>query len=244
MFLHNNIPEDKKDYYLIKAREALDHADAIFKNLEEADSKVLENLTVQDDQIKKQGNRAAYYFAKSKRINDKDKKEKLYIAAKEIHEENRKERERIKRSIRNSHGDTSTIDNNIAQSYTGIATACFYLKQYRDAIANHEEALKLRPESRRQEIFTAYRNIIGCYVKINEYQNDDILKALKYIEIAYNYANTKEIYKNFNELEGKYIEFKGKLTEEQVLSNKELIERIEVERASLANKSYNSINIT
>ena len=31
-FLHDNIPEDKKDYYLEKACEALDHADYIFKS--------------------------------------------------------------------------------------------------------------------------------------------------------------------------------------------------------------------
>lgn len=243
-FLHDNIPEDKKDYYLEKACEALDHADHIFKNLEQARSKVLENFTVRDDRIKKQGNRAAYYFALSKKIKDEDKKKELYKAAKEIHEANRIERERLKESIRISHEDTSTIDNSIAQSYTGIATACYYLEQYRDAIANHEEALKLRPEFRRQEIFTTYRNIIGCYVKLKEYQGDDILKALKCIETTYHYANTNDIYKNYNELEKKYNEFRGKLTEEQKLSNKGLIERIEIERASLADKSYNSINIT
>ena len=72
----------------------------------------------------------------------------------------------------------------------------------------------------------------------------DILKALKCIETTYHYANTNDIYKNYNELEKKYNEFRGKLTEEQKLSNKGLIERIEIERASLADKSYNSINIT
>lgn len=240
-YVHNNVPADKKEDYVKRAEKELDRADEIFENLEKSGSEALENLTVRDDRVKKQGNRAAYYFAISRTISDKNKKKWCYEEAKRLHEENLVERGKIKETIVNRGLDTRDINNSIAQTYTGIASADFWLGAYDEAIAKHEKAIELRPDDAYQVIYTAYANIIGCYARKDEYQEGDIIKALHYIEIAYKSANDHNIFKSFNDLAKKVERIMGKLTDEQKKDYKEIIDRIKKERRDLESKSYNSI---
>ena len=243
-FVHDRIPADKKEQYLEQADITLGKAERIFDNLVKSDSKVLENLTVRDDRIKARGNRAAYHIAKGKRCKNQDEKEEQFKLAISIHEANRNERKEIKEIIEKKQGDTRVIENSIAQSTAGMAIAYYYLGQYDDAIALHDQALNLRPddsENYRQQKYKSYLDLIGCYAAKSEYRNEDTLKALCYIENAFKYANENNIYKGFNDLIKKVAGFKGKMTEEQKTANKEILDRIETESISLEEKSFNSV---
>ena len=243
-FVHDRIPADKKEHYLEQADITLGKAERIFDNLVKSDSKVLENLTVRDDRIKARGNRAAYHIAKGKRCKNQDEKEEQFKLAISIHEANRNERKEIKEIIEKKQGDTRVIENSIAQSTAGMAIAYYYLGQYDDAIALHDQALNLRPddsENYRQQKYKSYLDLIGCYAAKSEYRNEDTLKALCYIENAFKYANENNIYKGFNDLIKKVAGFKGKMTEEQKTANKEILDRIETESISLEEKSFNSV---
>ena len=193
----------KEKEYLNKAKDALQLSESIFKIL---DSSIKKNSTVSDDMIKYNGNCAAYNLAMY-RI-EKDKK---YVSeALKAHTDNLN----LRLAIRKKNGETKEIMNNIAVSYSGIATCNYYLGEYDEAIKNHSLAIDVRTKINRQNkkdkdknnyisrIYNSYRRIVGCFAEIKEYTPDNALLALEWIIKTLNYANDNNTLQDYEKMSG------------------------------------------
>ena len=231
---HAKVSGDKtKRDYLIMEKDALERADRMFNYLEKAHSRVLEVITVQDDRVKKQGNWAAYYFT----LSDVVRRENLEKSC-QIHEANLEERKRIRKTIPDNNPIASMIDNSIAQTYIGIATAYFKLGRYEKAVENNERSINTRPEGKYQEIFTAHRNIVGAYTNMSDKvlaKDNKILDALKWIEKAFDYANEHDIHKDYKDLNDKA----DKLI--RIVKDEKFVRRLSEETRSECQKKLESI---
>jgi len=242
---HANVSGDKtKRDYLNMDKDALERADRMFENLEKTHSKVLESVTVQDDMVKKQGNWAAYYSTLSEVVRRENLEKSL-----KIHEANLEERKRIRKMVSDNDPVGSMIDNSIAQTYIGIATAYFKLGKYEKAVENNEKSINTRPEGKYQEIFTAQRNIVGAYTNMSDKalaKDNKILDALKWIEKSFDYANEHDIHKDYKDLNDKADKllrivkdekFVRRLSEETRLECQKQLKSIDEKREVWAEKS-------
>ena len=237
---HRIVPQGKKEEYLKKQKNALDISGRMFENLIKKKSYVLDNLTVRLDMSKRLGNLAAYYSTMSGFASGKEKRE-LLEECKKIHEENLEERIKTKEIICSRRESTEMIDKNIAQSYTGVATADFKLGNYREAIEGNKKAKDSWPKKNYSYIFTSYRNIIGAYGKLkkqNKLMENEIEDVLSLIEYAFRYANQKDIDKFYKDMNDNTDTIICGLTEEQREKYQSLLERIEHERKNWNLKSY------
>lgn len=237
---HVKVPKDKKKEYLEKEKKALDIAKRMFEYLEEKHSSVLNSLTVRDDMVKMRGNLAAYYSAISE-FAPIEKKEELLQRCRELHEENLVERKKIKEIIHRQGKSTEVIDKNIAQTYTGIATANFKLGNYRAAIEDNIKAIDIRPEEYTLDKFTSYRNIVGGYGKLkehNELMENEIVAALEWIKKAFIYANEKDIDKFYDDMNNNTDTIISGLTEKQSKKYQTVLDQINHERKIWSQKNY------
>ncbi|WP_405349604.1 NACHT domain-containing protein [Ruminobacter amylophilus] len=228
--VNKNNPTDKRDHYLKVAADALNRAENIFNELRESDSSIGKSMTVRNDSLRCRGNKAAYNFSIAPEIKNKDKKEfeRLIMEARSYHLSNLYERIKLRDAIIESGKEPDGIDNDIAESMTGIATSYFHLERYRDAIKFNKAAIAFRSKGSFLRTFYNYRNIVGCYTSMAQRDDKTVSIALDYIRIMLEYANKHKIIANANEI-GKIKAYLEGLSDAQKSSFNTLITSIETE---------------
>ena len=228
--VHKNIPAEKKDHYREVAAEALNRAGCIFNELQNADSPVWKSMTVRNDSLRYRGNKAAYNFSIAREIKDtnKDKFNELIMEARANHQSNLFDRINLRAAIINSGKSPGWIDNDIAESMTGIATSYFYLGEYDDALKLNKEAIAFRSNDNHQGTYYNYRNIVGCYTSMSQRDDETVSIALDYMKTTLAYANKHKINANANEI-GKIKAYLEGLSDTQKLSFSASIDDIETE---------------
>lgn len=228
--VHKNIPADKKDHYRGVAADALDRAEKIFNELQNDCPHVWEITTVRNDSLRCRGNKAAYNFSiapKLKNINEKEFK-RLIMEARSNHQSNLFERIKFRDAKIESGEKTDGIDNDIAQSMTGIATSYFYMERYDDALKFNKAAIAFRPKDNHQDTYYNYRNVVGCYINMERSDDETVGIALDYMKTMQVHANTHKIIENANEI-GKIKTYLGKLSDKQKSTFNATISDIESE---------------
>ena len=193
--VHKNIPADKKDHYREVAADALNRAESIFNELQNTGSPVWVSMTVRNDSLRCRGNKAAYNFSIAPKIKNKDKKEfeRLIMEARSNHQSNLFERIKLRDAIIESGEKPDGIDNDIAQSMTGIAASYSHLKRYDDALVYYKAAIAFRSKDNHHNMYFNYRNIVSCYTSMERRDDETVSIALDYIRIMLEYANKHSI---------------------------------------------------
>ncbi len=217
--------------YLEKARKALRKSNSIFSKLSE---KTKEERTVESDILKYKGNLAAYYIGMHKVADNDDQKSKYLKKAKKLHEDNLRQRLEIQKRV-----DDNEVKIGIASSYNGIATCLFYMGEYYEAIENQNKAAQARPEGNAGGICLAYRNIVGCYAKLNSYTSQDAKAVIEQIKLTLDYASENKIYTGYGKLKSDIDKVLSKLTSEQRNDHKSSIKDIRELIKSISARSYN-----
>ena len=246
-YLHLKPVQDDKEKgttYLKNAKDLLAKSDSLFKAL---DTETKEESTVKDDMVKYNGNYAAYNIAMYRNSRNIE-----YVkTALHAHEDNLKLRKEIKSDLKKQGKkgkDLIIINNNIAVSYSGVATCYYYLRDYDKAIKNHSEAIDIRTKINDEfgsdkkkyyipQTFNSYRRIIGCLAEKENYSLDDAQQAIKWIIKTLSFANENDTLQDY-EIMCKEIEDILNKLPEAVKQEKE--EKIESLKLAISGKSLNS----
>ena len=231
----NDYKKESKEY-LGKAYDNLQIADSIFKGLKD---KTKEIMTVRDDVLKCRGNQAAYFIGMYKIADNESEKEDYIKSAKELHESNKCERIRIKDAIRKENGDTRQIQNEIASSYNGIATCLYYMGEYEEAIKVHREAVAERPEKNYAGKCMSYRNIIGCFAKMEDYSIQLTEQIFQFINETLDLVYKENIYTDYGRLKNNILYIIDILKTERDSVVQEGIHTIEKKLKLISGKSMN-----
>ena len=236
--------KEKEIEYLDNAKKQLEKSYSIFQRL---DAETKRNWTVRDDMVKYNGNCAAYNLAMNRNCKNDD-----YVKnALKAHEDNLKLRKEIKKDLEEKRAEDKDLIvsmNNIAVSYSGIATCYYYLRDYDKAIKNHSEAIDIRTKINDEfgsdkkkyyipQTFNSYRRIIGCLAKKENYSLDDAQQAIEKIIKTLSFANENETLQDY-EIMCKEIEDILNKLPEAVKQEKE--EKIESFKLAISGKSLNS----
>lgn len=213
--------KEKEKEKLNNAKYALEKSSSLFRRL---DPEIKKIRIVKDDMVKYNGNCAAYNLGMYRIEKDEEYVKKALKA----HEDNLT----IRLEIKKEFGDKEDINRNIAVSYAGIATCNYYLRNYREAIRNHDEAINIRPKNNISPIFNSYRRIIGCYAEMEDYTPDDARQAIERIIKTLNYVNAHNTLQDYE-----------KMSEEIVVIMNKLPEAVKLEEISIQNqkKTYSQI---
>ncbi len=222
--------------YLGKAKDALKIADAIFKDLKDETKEI---LTVRDDMLKCRGNKAAYFIGMYKFADDESEKKRYIMSAKRLHEKNKRERIKIKDAIIKDGGNTEQIQKDIASSYNGIATCLYYMGEYEKAIRIHRKAVAERPNNDSSGICTSYRNMIGCYAKMENYSLQAAKKILKLINETLDLVYKENNYTDYRRLKSNILKIMDSLKGEQNPVTHESILEVEAKLQTISGKSLN-----
>ena len=235
-------PEKEKEY-LNKAKDALQLSELIFSML---DSEIMKNRTVRDDLVKFNGNIAAYNLG----MYRLEKDERYIRNALKAHENNLK----LRLEIRKEFGEKKDIINNIAASYSGIATCNYYLRNFDEAIKNHSMAIDVRTQFNKDkktdigikdfipQIFSSHRRIIGCFAESKDYTPDYAKQAIEWIIKTLNYVNVNNTLQDYEKMSKEIIEIINKLPMSIILDKKFTQKKYEIDNLmmTISEKSINS----